>query len=362
MTTKRKRTKATARAGIKYVRDLVESYNCIFQEIDLENDIGNDAYIEFIQEEDSTGCCIAVQIKTGSSYVSKTDKEFILRADKEHFEYWNSHILPIGAIVFDPQSSKAAWCDITDYLSRNPSVVKNGPFNVKIPAEREFNSTTFNEFKNNFLVYREQYRKDGHFGKSLEEFASRDDLERCNNGLRSLFYFHRQRYASWYFLVNSLRTFRNHPLLRTLVHILCHIPGHGDIYWHKGNIMNESVRRAATSLMTEQFDKTDVITLLESVDEYGYERGRIGQCVHAIIDIVNKRDEVLKSIAFDESVDGEVRFSALTLFLYYEQRTSSADCISYVNKYLKNFPDTEHELLLQQLLLMLREYGCFTFY
>ena len=127
MTTKRKTIKATSRAGINYVRNIVEAENCIFQEIDLENDIGNDAYIEFIQQEDATGCCIAVQIKSGASYMSSLGDCLILKADKNHFEYWKSHILPIGAIVFDPEGEKAVWCDVTEFLKAHPECHRKRP-------------------------------------------------------------------------------------------------------------------------------------------------------------------------------------------------------------------------------------------
>lgn len=40
MSTKRKKTKATSRAGINWIRFLIEKNNGIFQETDLENDIG----------------------------------------------------------------------------------------------------------------------------------------------------------------------------------------------------------------------------------------------------------------------------------------------------------------------------------
>ena len=362
MTTKRKRSKSTARAGIKYVRDIVESQNCVFQEIDLENDVGNDAYIEFIQEEDSTGCCIAVQIKSGASYVARNGDSFILKADKEHFVYWDSHILPIGAIIYDPRSNKAAWCDVTEFLESNPKVIERGPYNISIPASQEFSGKTFNEFRNRFLKYREQYKRDSNFGEALEKFARRDDLEGCLDGLRSLFSFHRQRNASWYYLISSFRNFRNHPLLRTLVIALCHIPGHGDIFWHKGNITDEPIRKTALSFMKEQFDRNDVISLLEAVDENGFERGSIGQCVHAIVDVVKGRDENLVSIAFDESIAEETRFSAILLLIYEKQFSSTSVCIRYIEDYLRKFPASIHKPELRELSHMIQQYGCVSFY
>src|SRR5437870_1454265 len=101
MTTKHKRSKSISRTGIKFTRDIVEERGSKFQEIALENDMGNDAYIEFIQDEEATGCCIFVQIKSGDSYV-KADGNYVLKADKDHFEYWSSHLLPVAAIVYSP--------------------------------------------------------------------------------------------------------------------------------------------------------------------------------------------------------------------------------------------------------------------
>lgn len=45
MATRRKQSQATSRKGINFVRDIVEGQNSIFQEIELHNDLGNDAYV-----------------------------------------------------------------------------------------------------------------------------------------------------------------------------------------------------------------------------------------------------------------------------------------------------------------------------
>ena len=115
MTTKRKRSQATSRDGINFVRTLVERHNCTFQEIDLQNDLGNDAYVEFVAEESATGCCVALQIKSGPSYRAAGGR-YGFQSDSDHFEYWASHTLPVLAIIVDPEMSRAAWVDITDHL------------------------------------------------------------------------------------------------------------------------------------------------------------------------------------------------------------------------------------------------------
>jgi hypothetical protein len=111
MSTKRKKTKATSRVGINWIRSLIEKNNDIFQEIDLENDVGNDAYIEFVINEETTGCCIVSQIKTGKSYINASG-EYFFQSDKEHFEYWSSHLLPVCGLVHNPEDNTTKWIDI----------------------------------------------------------------------------------------------------------------------------------------------------------------------------------------------------------------------------------------------------------
>ena len=91
-----RRTKAIAisREGINHVRSIVERCNSAFQEISQHNDLGNDAYVEFIHDEQATSFCVALQVKTGKSFLRRNSALII--ADREHFEYWRNHILPIA--------------------------------------------------------------------------------------------------------------------------------------------------------------------------------------------------------------------------------------------------------------------------
>lgn len=253
MPTKRKQTKATERAGINYVRTIVENHNCIFQEIDLGNDVGNDAYIEFIQGENATSCCIAVQIKSGASYINPGKDGYVLKADKNHFEYWHSHILPIGAIVFNPLDNTAAWCDITAYLDDNPDSIQSGPYSIHISSDQRFDKDSFDDFLRHFLSYQQRYRKEENFAKALEGFADIENIQTCLDGIRSLFSYHRQRPASWYYLISCFANYRERTILETLTWILTHLPGHGDILWHKGNIIDEHTREKALAFLISRF-------------------------------------------------------------------------------------------------------------
>ncbi|HEX5391876.1 MAG TPA: DUF4365 domain-containing protein [Rhodocyclaceae bacterium] len=360
MTTRRKRSQGTSREGINFVSALIDKQNCTFQEIALHNDLGNDAYVEFVVEENATGCCVALQIKSGTSYRSGADR-YAFQADRDHFEYWASHTLPVLAVIFDPQKRTAVWADITDHLRSNPSLITEGPYTVY--ADREFSEATFSEFRDHCLKYRDQYSREPNFGRALESFSVREDLERCFDGLGALFAYHRHQPATWYYLISCISNYRGHPVLRPLVARLCHIPGHGDIFWSKQNTIDKEVRRGALLVMRERFDRRDALTLLSVIDDAGVDRGTIGQCVHALVDAMADTAEIMESIAIDVSQDTRIRHSAILFAVSAAQSLSAPNAIEVLNR-IRPSANDDHELeaVIEWLAENLSEYGYVSLY
>lgn len=359
MTIKRKRSQATGREGINFVRTLVERQNSTFQEIDLQNDLGNDAYLEFVVEESATGCCVVLQIKSGCSYRTESGK-YAFQSDRDHFEYWASHTLPVLAVVYDPDARTAFWTDITDHLRQHPAVIADGPY--MIYANQELSERTFAEFRLHCLRYRDQYSREPNFGRAIESFAAREDVERCFDGLRALFAYHRNLLATWYYLVSCLANYRTHPVLRALVARLCHIPGHGDILWGCGNIIDEQVRRAVLAFMRERFDRRDALSMLAAIDDAGIDRGTIGQCVHSLVDTMADTAAVMESIAVDQGQDDRTRHSAMLFAVSAAQSASADNALGVLDRIAPTIADSE----LMDALLWLKEdvtkYGFVAFY
>lgn len=344
MTTKRKGTQSVSRSGVRFVEDIVNSSNCIFQEIALENDIGNDAYLEFIENEEATGCCICLQIKSGDSYLN-SNGNFILRADKDHFEYWSSHILPVAAIAYSPSKKTAAWLDVTQYIAANPHVVETGPYSINIPSSQVFDLAKFDLFKVHFLKYLEPYKHK--IGVALEKFARLDDVPTCLDGIKYLLSFQRQNITSWYYLINCFQNFRKHSLLIYLTHKISYVIGHGDIFWNKENIIDDTTRKFALEFLGKRFGRIEVLCMLEIVtDGGGFARGAVGQSVEAIVSHMQYRERILESIAFDLEVDEESRYWAWLLLIFYTQwQDSGAEkSLSFIEKFQKQFLDSDSDI------------------
>lgn len=359
MTTKRKLSQATSRDGVNFVRRLIERQNSTFQEIDLHNDLGNDAYVEFVVEESATGCCVALQIKSGPSYRSGPGR-YAFQSDRDHFEYWASHTLPVLAVIFDPEKEKAVWVDITEHLRATPSLITEGPYTIC--ADQDFSESTFVEFRNHCLWYRHQYSREPNFGRALQSFSVREDVERCFDGLGALFAYHRQQPGTWYYLISCISNYRGHPILRPLVARLSHIPGHGDIFWSKRNMIDEEVRRGALLMMRERFDRRDALTLLSVIDDAGIGRGTIGQCVHALVDTLADTSGVMESIAIDTSQDDRIRHSAIIFAVSAAQSHSVPTALAVLDRIRPSINEDELSAVLDWLEEDLQEYGYVAFY
>lgn len=306
----------TASTGVYHVAKVTSQSNCILQTVDQQNDLGVDAYIEFVVGEAATGCCIAIQIKSGSSYCPASG--WRIPADTKHVAYWRSHSLPICGIVYDPRIDVARWADISAFLAEHPDVEQ---CDIPVPAHNRFDVEAFSAFRQHFIAYQDQFSDDAHFGGALRLLCHLDDIEQCQSALRALFSFHRNRLETWYFVITSLPSFRGHPLLRRLVAALSHVPGHGDIFWHYKNIISERTRANARNLLKRFLSRDGVISLLGAVEpEEGLGRGSIGQCVSAIVSVIPHEADVLSSIIFDSALSEDLRFWAVMLLIDSQQR------------------------------------------
>jgi hypothetical protein len=336
MSTKRKNTAGTSSEGVHYVGSIVVRGNCIFQEIDQKNDIGNDAYIEFISDEEATSLFSWVQIRSGPSYRRKDG--YAIPADKDHFEYWRNCPAPVVGIVYDPDTHSGVWINISEYLHANPDIAENGPYSISIASDREFSERTFNSFKEQLLSY--NYSSNWHFGQSLEFFSDVANQQRCIIGMSSLFAYHRNRRATWFYLIHCFRSVVGVAMLR-LTHLLSHLPGHPHIFWHGGNIIKKEIEDYGKELLASRFGKEELLKLIGLVNSDGFSAGSIGYAVSTLVFMVRDAQELLESIAFDDSIPEAQRGHAMFLLIHHSQFHSVEFCIQAIERFVARYPEPD---------------------
>ncbi|TAH59100.1 MAG: hypothetical protein EWM50_08120 [Gottschalkiaceae bacterium] len=173
-------------------------------------------------------------------------------------------------------------------------------------------------FKKIFIPYVFNEVPDISFDEALKLFNSKTP-EEIGVGLRVLFKRYTHKFEVWDAFISYFKNGNIRVIPSYLIYILSHIPWHGDL-WDKGKLSEEASQYAKEKI--EKFSEEDVIKLLGFIEEGGISRGTIGQCVEAIISIVEKHDSYLKNIILDTRIPIEVRESAVLIYAFYNQKES----------------------------------------
>jgi hypothetical protein len=339
----RQRRNATERMGVNYVRAVVEGCNSIFHEIHHENDYGNDAFVELVDDEVVTGEMIALQIKSGRSYCDS--RKCWIPVSERQWNYWSKNRLPVVGVVYDPREKAAYWIEIGRRIrgsERTSKIVF-----AKTEVSR-FDKGTYHELFLSLFLRRAVKMP---FAKSIR-FAESSEPEMHSLGVRSLMYGHRNDPRTWEAFERILCERPAELIDPLLAYFFAHIPGHGDIFWHRDNVLSGEIRQAVARSM-KSWDARQIVPLLRLVDENGFERGSVGQSVFAIIEqAIVAPSRKLKTIVRSPAMEATVREAALMLICMMEQERAE-------NVLRALMDDAEIGELAGRLFGELREHGYF---
>jgi hypothetical protein len=315
MGTTKLRSSATAKKGVNYVRDIIESSNSIFHEIHQENDYGNDAFVELVEGTNVRGITVAVQIKSGTSYCSTETCK--IPASKQHFEYWKSHTLPVIGVVYDPEEHKGYWVDIKRYITDRTSLPEEGPYTISF-KKTEFSSFTAENFE---LIVKPIYLK-AQVKLPLTtsmRFCSSDDYTEHSLGLAVLMNHYAASIEAWELMFSTLRSRTISTLDPSILYYLAHIPGHPDIHWSPNKLIPLDLKEYLKNIVADwSIEDVAKILCLLSEDE-SFERGSLGQNADAVISLIKDKNDKLISVIEDHRLPTFARDSAALLYAYYTQ-------------------------------------------
>jgi len=343
MSTKRSINKVVERSGIRYVQSVIEDTNCIFQEIAQSNDQGNDCYIEFISDNVATSFCVFAQIKSGQSY--RDTKGYKIPADKEHIEYWHGHLLPVAGIVYDEELNKAFWINISSYIKSNPEILNKESHIIRISPEQEFSFDKFDEFKNYFIEYINEYKSFENFGRSLDYFAKIDSPTLCYDGLKSLFSNHRDKKSTWYYIISNFGRITEKGIHRNILGMLSNFASNPHIYWHKDNIQyypNKEMQKYLSLSLTKSFGQHEVLIALSFMGRIVV-RGDFSFLIYLVLEFIEDIDKILFAIAYDNNINEEDRSFAFWLYIHFAQTKSADKTMKQIDEFLKSFPNSDED-------------------
>ncbi|MDA3940022.1 MAG: DUF4365 domain-containing protein [Spirochaetia bacterium] len=75
-----------------------------------QRDYGIDALVEVVENNQTRGELLALQIKSGQSWFKERDsKGIVFRSDVEHLDYWQSYSLPVLVLLHHPEEDQVYW-------------------------------------------------------------------------------------------------------------------------------------------------------------------------------------------------------------------------------------------------------------
>lgn len=99
------------RKGVRHVADLLEACRLVWRETP-NADVGIDGQIELVNDEgEATGAIVAVQIKSGPSYLLDGGAFWKYYPSEKHRLYWEHHALPVLLMLHDPAGDVVYWVD-----------------------------------------------------------------------------------------------------------------------------------------------------------------------------------------------------------------------------------------------------------
>ncbi|MBL7189358.1 MAG: DUF4365 domain-containing protein [Phycisphaerae bacterium] len=325
------------RAAVNAARAFFEENDCVFQEVDLANDYGKDAYIDIVDRDVVTGTCVAAQIKGGDKY--RRADGFAIPVDEDHFQIWRNSSMPVTGIVHDPETGSLYWTSITEFLAMKSS----RPTSIPVPRSNLLTSSSLHS------AFKPQFRGESQrLGANCVLDLSSDSEDQRLQSISDCFGLGRSDSRILISLRRFLPTFTGASLEYTIC-VLTHVTPHPDILWSSSNWIPQEVCNAVCKHFRWTID--EIIHLLEAAEWETWQRGDMGEHVYMMLrqdpEIESKMQRVV-DIAMRANND-DLAFASTYLCLYWSRDNAMQMYDDLVNRdpnieLLPLMPDVRHLL------------------
>ncbi|MFS2150669.1 DUF4365 domain-containing protein [Rhizobium sp. Rhizsp42] len=143
------RTERTNRSGVHAVGSIFlgDDFEWFFRPQEV-SDVGIDAIVEILDNDEPTGRLIALQIKTGASYFRSFGDSYAVTIKNRHLEYWTKYDLPVYLILADPKKQVFLWVKVERRLCEP---TRKG-WKIKVPKKNALDASAkafFERFTSN---------------------------------------------------------------------------------------------------------------------------------------------------------------------------------------------------------------------
>lgn len=304
----RKKSTATERKGVRYLRTIVEDENCVFREIDRVDDYGHDAFVHIVDGESVTPVEIALQIKSGLSFCR--ENELFFSASLAQLTFWAEYKLLTLGVVYDPKENCAWWINLTDAAKEKIRPDETNTINIPRALWNRFDAYSFKNILIPLLL-NETPRLD--LGSAIR-WSYSEDPDTHQLGIEVLLDRHLKMAEAWEAILSVFRN-RGKASSFEVIRGMIRIMGHSD----EGYFSNEVPWYIRTHFQNEilNFGKKEFVDLL-SFSDGDIERGSVIWGLLSIIPPHARGVELLEEITMDTTLDMEIRENAKNMLWYHQ--------------------------------------------
>jgi hypothetical protein len=306
---KYKKTKTTGKAGTIYVEKIVNDHGSIFRPVHEEDDIGVDGFIELVKTESASGRLIAVQVKSGDSYLSNSADEFVLDVDAQHLDYWLNFMVPVIVVCYSPSKDTGAWISVRDYVERERYHGRLPVRQIHIPFYERFDADALSRGISGLAHARAEER----ILLQSADFCLSEDVQRRRDGFQILAHHPDSRSLKiTCMLARRLLMDPNITTAKTALFVMAF--GVGRRRWSFNPNSTEEAEVSAFATMVE----TEIQRLLVLCDEEAFQgpQGLGERLFDVICCCFDKASMVLDRVLRDPTAPMQRRMNAL--YLLYE--------------------------------------------
>ncbi len=334
--------RSTGKAGVNACRSLFEKCGYIFQEVELGNDFGKDAYVDLVDGREVTGACIALQIKSGDSFRRRDGYSIPI---EDHYSVWRESSIPVAGIVYDPTNDRLYWCNISAFLELpTTEAPKAIPIDKNQVLDERTLETRFKQELRRSINQRS-------VGASLLQLCSKSEEVQIS-ALYDCFGAGRSE-PRFLILLRYLLGLLSDDPLRCAVGVLAHATPHPDIMWSRRNWISDEVQSQVKPHLNWTVD--EICRLFVLFDWTEWERGSAGQDLYMILRQDPQIEQKMEAVAIrllTENRD-EHAFGALYLVIYWAGEAGPEKYQKLVSQY----PEFRSLTLCSELEQILREVG-----
>lgn len=303
----------TERSGVNFARSVVEGAGCLFKEINLQHDFGQDATMVLVVDGQVRPREVAFQIKSGASYVSPTACG--LPATAAHIYFWAEHDLVTVGVIYDPAEKAAWWIDLQtaarNFQASNP---KSGTtFTYAKGLWNQFNDTDFASILVPTLLGEAP-------SVPLERLCSwvmANDIQAHDIGVRAIRARYYRESPAWDCLIDAFKSKSAEQLTFNLPIALAKLLGHDDVGYYSDQIPTNVRAPAIAKVLT--FGPDEIAKLLSMLPDNDFERPSLGYSLMPLFGQSAESPRILSTIRDNDALDPAVRQLARDLFDWHQR-------------------------------------------